>query len=104
MHRVRPKGEGKVSKRNQKRSQIRNQHNPSMDDVNDSANAEDIANIDPIPVASDTNKVPLNSISEVKPMQKVEPETKPGPSSITAFRPRTVHRGNQHPKPRLKFK
>ena len=116
MHRVRPKGEGKVSKRNQKRSQMRNQ----IDITSDSIEVKGIATIKDQPDSVDTFPVipdndnntttpksgeadPVPRVA-VEPQKRTEPRKAPSHSSITAFRPRTVHRGNQHPKPRLKFK
>ncbi len=103
MHRVRPKGEGKVSKRNQKRIQIRNK--------TDTLSVSDHPNTDANPITDATNidSVPTvhhdpTATSAVIPAENLEPKTKPSQTNITAFRPRNVHRGNQHPKPRLKFK
>ena len=112
MHRVRPKGEGKVSKRNQKRSQLRNHNTVSSDSakVKVSSSTTNHSNDDPIPVVPDRNndtdpkqdEKPAPIVAAM-PEIKMEPGTKPSSTSVTAFRPRTVRRGNQHPKPRLKF-
>ena len=103
MHRVRPKGEGKVSKRNQKRIQTRNQADTvsALDHPNTDANPITDALINDSVLTAHHN--PTEPIAVV-PEKNIEPKIKPSQRNITAFRPRTVHRGNQHPKPRLKFK